>query len=105
MANQGDSVPATKAFSRLPTNVVPSQYHLNIRPDIANFTFTGSEKIEVEVKEATKTIVLNSLDIDIQSVTFISKGLGKSCLVFLLFYCCLVAFSLSLSLCTAPEQN
>lgn len=76
MANNGDSVPATKAFSRLPTNVVPSHYHLNIRPDIANFTFTGSEKVEVDVKEATKTIVLNSLDIEIKSVSFVSAGTG-----------------------------
>ena len=76
MTNKGDSVASTKTFSRLPTNVVPSHYFLNIRPDIAEFSFTGSEKIQVQVSEKTNKIVLNSFDIDIKSVNFVSNGKG-----------------------------
>ena len=64
-------------FSRLPTNVVPSHYHLVIRPDISKFTFSGTETVDVQVREKTKTIVLNSLDIAIQSASFVANNQGK----------------------------
>lgn len=66
-----------KEFSRLPTNVVPTHYYLTIRPDLGNFTFSGSETVQVQVCEKTSTIILNSLDIAIQSATFVSNNQGK----------------------------
>lgn len=70
-------------FSRLPTNVVPNHYFLNIRPDISNFSFSGSEIVHVEVREKTKTIVLNSVEIAFQSASFVSNNQGSVCLCFL----------------------
>lgn len=67
---------ATK-FSRLPTNVVPSYYKLIIRSEISDCTFSGIETIDVQFRERTKTIVLNSLDISIQSASFVSNDKGK----------------------------
>lgn len=67
----------TAEFSRLPTNVVPSHYHLTIRPEISEFTFSGTETVEVQVREKTKTIVLNSLDIAIQSASFVANDQGE----------------------------
>ena len=66
-------------FARLPINVVPSHYFLTIRPDIDSFTFSGSETVNVQVRERTKTIVLNSLDIAFQSATFVSNNQGEQC--------------------------
>ena len=66
-----------EACSLLPTNVVPSHYHLTILPEISEFTFSGTETIKVQVRERTKTIVLNSLDIAIQSASFLSKNQGE----------------------------
>ena len=74
MSNQGDS---NSNFSRLPKNVIPNHYFVTIRPEISNFTFTGTETVNVDVREQTTTIVLNSLDIEIQSASFVSNNQGK----------------------------
>ena len=42
-------MPEKKAFSRLPTNVVPSNYQVKLTPDLKSFKFSGSEIIDVEV--------------------------------------------------------
>ena len=68
-------------FSRLPTSVVPSHYFLTIRPELGDFTFSGSETINVQVCERTSRIVLNSLDIAIQAAAFVSNSQGKLALL------------------------
>jgi puromycin-sensitive aminopeptidase len=50
---------------RLPRTVRPSRYAITIEPDVEAATFTGEEAVSVEVTEATSTIVLNALDLDI----------------------------------------
>ena len=77
MSNHGDSNNQTTNFSRLPKNVIPNHYFLTIRPEISDFTFTGNEIVNVDVREQTTTIVLNSLDIEIQSASFVSDNQGK----------------------------
>lgn len=36
-------------FNRLPTNVVPVNYNLELQPDIKNFTFNGKVVIDLNV--------------------------------------------------------
>ncbi|XP_047138119.1 puromycin-sensitive aminopeptidase isoform X1 [Hydra vulgaris] len=55
---------------KLPKSVQPISYTLLLFPNIENFIFHGEETIDIEVKEATKQIVLNSAFINISHVTF-----------------------------------
>jgi aminopeptidase N len=50
---------------RLPKTVVPSHYTLRIDPNSAEQKFSGEETINVEVKQATNEVVLNTLDLDV----------------------------------------
>ena len=54
---------------RLPENVKPQHYTLDIAPDIAKATFSGAETIDVTLAAASKTVTLNSLDLQIVSAT------------------------------------
>ena len=53
---------------RLPRNTVPKRYSLRVRPDFDNFTFSGTESIDIEVSQPSDTITLNSVDLEIESV-------------------------------------
>jgi hypothetical protein len=37
------------AFNRLPLNAIPKHYDITIKPNFENFTFQGTEQIELEV--------------------------------------------------------
>ena len=50
---------------RLPDTVRPLKYNLTLTPNLENFTFDGEEKIELEVREKTDTIMLNSIELQI----------------------------------------
>ena len=43
------SAPDKKSFTRLPTNVVPRNYALELKPDLEKFTFDGKLDITIEV--------------------------------------------------------
>jgi aminopeptidase N len=64
----------TSNAQRLPTNVVPTHYTLTLTPDLKTATFAGVEKIDVNIKEPTSTITLNSAEIKFQSVTIFPNG-------------------------------
>lgn len=57
-------------FQRLPTNVVPKKYFLSLNPDLDNYTFTGEEKVHVEVKEPTNTITVNVARLSIEKASY-----------------------------------
>ncbi len=59
---------------RLPQTVRPEHYTLVLTPDLKTATFTGSEKIDVQVQQPTHTITLNSAEIKFQSVKTKVKG-------------------------------
>lgn len=56
-----------KAPGRLPKDVVPKHYAIQLEPDLTASTFRGSETITIEVRQPVRKIVLNSLDLEITS--------------------------------------
>lgn len=64
----------------LPTNVKPVHYRVHLTPSFETFKFDGQVDVEVEVKEATKTIVVNVLDIEVSSATVsYEAGINEYC--------------------------
>ncbi|KAL8634168.1 hypothetical protein Q9189_000087 [Teloschistes chrysophthalmus] len=70
------SVDVSKGREVLPTNVKPLHYHLTLEPNFEKFTYEGKVVIDLDVKDDTSSISLNSLEIDIHS-TEISAGPKK----------------------------
>ncbi|OYY67459.1 M1 family metallopeptidase [Sphingomonas sp. 28-63-12] len=68
----GVSSPALAA-SQLPRTVLPVLYDITIDPDAKAKTFAGHETLTVDVKQATKTIILNAASLAISSATFDGK--------------------------------
>ena len=66
------SAPALAA-NRLPTDVVPILYDINVTPDAANMAFSGSETVQVDVRKPVRSITLNALNLDIKSATVDGK--------------------------------
>ncbi|CAG4947459.1 unnamed protein product [Parnassius apollo] len=62
-------MPQNKPFQRLPKNVIPKHYKLQLVPNLEKFTFNGKTEVKVSIVNSTKEIVLNSLDLDLTSVT------------------------------------
>lgn len=58
---------------RLPENVIPINYELFIEPIFSNFTFEGTQNIQIYVKKTTNTIILNSKKLKINLVLFDGK--------------------------------
>jgi aminopeptidase N len=54
---------------QLPKNIVPQDYALHIVPDFEKFSFTGSETIRIQVRQPSMRIMLNALDLEVQSAT------------------------------------
>ena len=60
---------------RLPSTVAPEHYAFTLTPDLKNATFSGSETIDLQLKESSRSITLNAAEIAFQSVT--AKAAGK----------------------------
>jgi puromycin-sensitive aminopeptidase len=65
---------ANVATSLLPTGVRPVAYHISLAPNLAAFTFTGEETIEIEVSQPTSQIVLNAAELEIQEAYLLRDG-------------------------------
>jgi len=59
---------------RLDRVVVPSHYDIEIEPDLEAAVFSGSVGIDVEIAEPTSQIVLNSIELDLQTATVSADG-------------------------------
>ncbi|XP_055385276.1 puromycin-sensitive aminopeptidase [Condylostylus longicornis] len=59
----------TKEFKRLPKNVLPKHYNLELTPDLEAFKFKGRTSISIDILERTNQITLNALDIEISKAT------------------------------------
>jgi aminopeptidase N len=62
------------APGRLPKNVVPLEYSINLTPDAAARKIVGAESIVLDVKSATSTIQFNSLNQTLSNVMFDGKA-------------------------------
>ncbi len=60
---------------RLPRLALPRRYALEFSPDIAAATFSGSQRVELDVVEATRELVLNSAELEIHSAV-LRRGPG-----------------------------
>ena len=58
------------AQGQLPRNVAPIAYDIVISPDAKALTFRGQETVSVDVREATRTVVLNAADLDVTRATW-----------------------------------
>lgn len=65
---------AKTEFVRLPNNVTPVNYALELQPDIQNFTFTGRVVVDVKVNSETSTILLNSAELSFNQAVFESSN-------------------------------
>jgi aminopeptidase N len=64
----GGSPLADALPGRLPRNVVPSHYQIDLKPDAKALRFTGHEIIDITVLEASRSITLNALELGIRDV-------------------------------------
>jgi aminopeptidase N len=60
----------TPAFAqRLPADVIPGHYDITVTPNLQDATFSGTERIVVDLKKPSTAIVLNSAEIEFDKVT------------------------------------
>jgi aminopeptidase N len=75
---------AEKPFSfeatpgKLPKEVVPAEYSVRIVPNIDKLTFTGSEIVKLNVRSPVRQLVLNALELKIESASVDGKELPAS---------------------------
>jgi puromycin-sensitive aminopeptidase len=82
MFDQETSLSADQALEyRLPTTVTPNRYDLRLTPDLVAFTFDGDETVAIKVHEATADVVLNALELQIDSATAERGGKSLSALI------------------------
>ncbi|HEY3167926.1 MAG TPA: M1 family metallopeptidase, partial [Candidatus Binatia bacterium] len=54
---------------RLPTAVTPERYEVRLTPDLTTWTFSGEEKVSIQIHEPAREIVLNAAELEIHSVS------------------------------------
>ncbi len=59
---------------RLAPTVVPCAYRLRIRPDLEAASFEGTVEIDVEVHESVTSIVLNAVELELESAQLSTGG-------------------------------
>ena len=57
---------------RLSRHAVPTHYDIHLEPDLETLTFTGSVGIDLDIIEATDSIVLNASQVEVKSATLAS---------------------------------
>ena len=54
------AAPPDESSYRLPKTVLPERYELSLAPDLSAFTYTGEERVAVQVSEPVREILLNA---------------------------------------------
>ena len=57
--------PKESTSGQLPKTVIPHRYQIDLDPDLQALTFTGSERVDIEVFRPTRSVVLNALELQI----------------------------------------
>ena len=63
---------------KLPKEVVPIKYSVRFVPNIDNFTFSGSETVELSVHSPVRQLVLNALELKVTEASIDGKALPQS---------------------------
>ena len=63
---------------KLPKQVVPEEYAIRITPDLEKHTFAGSETIKLNAREPVRQLVLNALEIKIESAAIDGKPIAAA---------------------------
>ena len=58
----------------LPKAVRPAKYTLKLQPDFEKFTFSGDETVAIEITEPVSKIVLNAVDLRVETATLSKDG-------------------------------
>jgi aminopeptidase N len=66
------------AFGRLPKNVMPIDYTISIEPNATARTLGGKESVVLEFRQASATIVFNSLNERLENVRFDGQPVKKT---------------------------
>ena len=61
---------------RLPSCVTPSAYRLRLEPDLEAASFAGTVEIDLDVREATDTVVLNAIELELDAPELKATGSG-----------------------------
>ena len=59
---------------RLPKSTYPNRYEIELDVDLDNFSYTGAQKVDLNVVEATNNIVLNSVGIEVTKAKIQTKA-------------------------------
>ncbi len=61
-------------FTLLPRDVRPSHYTLELTPDLEEASFSGEVSIDILVAERTHEVVLNAIELELNSATYTPRG-------------------------------
>jgi aminopeptidase N len=75
-AGAQSSLPFDKIPGKLPKEVVPTAYRLDLKPDLETLALTGREEIDIEATKPVDTITLDAIDLTFDSV--VVKDLGET---------------------------
>jgi len=60
----------------LPTEVVPTHYHLSLNPNLETFTYAGNVTVTLDVEKPTSQIVLNANELELHSASLKTRAGG-----------------------------
>jgi len=66
--------PSKESLYRLGDNIAPVRYELEFSPDAEKAKFTGAERIEIKIKKASSSIVMNANDLQVSSAKLVSSS-------------------------------
>ncbi|KAK3888299.1 hypothetical protein Pcinc_007638 [Petrolisthes cinctipes] len=70
-------MPEPKPFERLPAMVRPTHYNITLQPNLVKCVFQGSEEITLDIKEPTREIKFNTLELSLRDIK-VRLGEGES---------------------------